>query len=131
MNSLRAGGGKAIDKVSSQTEQTVFVPSLQVRKIVELVGKTIAAPPLDGGAVKRESQSVDQEGGRAGSDAEQSGIFGTERLLCFGADEGARSLGLESWPEIEIDLGHRSLDGVAPADVHDALVAGCGADVVL
>ena len=59
------------------------------------------------------------------------GVFGTERLLCFGADEGARALGLESWPEIEIDLRHRSLEGVAPADVHDALVAGCGADVVV
>ena len=59
------------------------------------------------------------------------GIFGTERLLCFGADEGARALGLESWPEIEIDLAHRSLVGVAPADVHDALIASCGADVVL
>jgi len=58
------------------------------------------------------------------------GLFGTERLLCFGADEGARSLGLESWPEIEIDLGHRSLGGVAPGDVFDALVAGCGADVI-
>ncbi len=59
------------------------------------------------------------------------GMFGTERLLCFGADEGARALGLESWPDIEIDLGHRSLEGVATADIHDALVAGCGADVVL
>ena len=59
------------------------------------------------------------------------GVFSTERLLCFGADEGARSLGLESWPEIEIDLGHRSLVGVAPADVHDALIAGCGADIVV
>jgi len=59
------------------------------------------------------------------------GVFGTERLLCFGADEGARSLALESWPEIEIDLEHRSLAGVAPADVFDALVAGCGADVVV
>ena len=58
------------------------------------------------------------------------GVFGTERLLCFGADEGARSLGLESWPEIEIDLGHRSLADVAPSDVFDALVAGCGADVI-
>ena len=59
------------------------------------------------------------------------GVFGTERLLCFGADEGARSLGLERWPEIAIDLEHRSLEGVAPADVFDALVAGCGADVVV
>jgi formimidoylglutamate deiminase len=58
------------------------------------------------------------------------GVFGTERLLCYGADEGARALGLESWPDIEIDLGHRSLAGVAEGDVLDALVAGCGADVV-
>jgi formimidoylglutamate deiminase len=58
------------------------------------------------------------------------GVFGTERLLCFGADEGARSLGLEEWPEIEIDLGHRSLADVAPGDVFDALVAGCGAEVI-
>ena len=34
------------------------------------------------------------------------GVFSTERLLRFGADEGARSLGLESWPEIAVDLGH-------------------------
>ena len=58
------------------------------------------------------------------------GVFGTERLLCFGADEGARSLGLERWPEVEIDLEHRSLAGVAAAYLFDALVAGCGADVV-
>jgi len=58
------------------------------------------------------------------------GVFGTERLLCFGADEGARSLGLEQWPDVEVDLGHPSLRGVAAADVFDALVAGCGADVV-
>ena len=59
------------------------------------------------------------------------GVFGTERLLCFGADEGGRSLGLEGWPEVEIDLGHPSLAGVAAGDVFDALVAGCGADVVV
>jgi formimidoylglutamate deiminase len=56
-------------------------------------------------------------------------IFSTERLLCFGADEGGRSLGLESWPEIEIDLAHDSLRGVDPADVFDALVSSCAADV--
>ena len=59
------------------------------------------------------------------------GVFSTERLLCFGADEGARSLGLESWPEIEIDLDHRSLAGVGRADVFEALVSGCSAEVVL
>jgi formimidoylglutamate deiminase len=58
------------------------------------------------------------------------GVFGTERLLCFGADEGARSLGLDTWPELEVDLEHVSLAGVARSDVFDALVAGCGSDVV-
>ncbi len=58
------------------------------------------------------------------------GIFGTERLLCFGADEGARSLGLETWPDVEVDLDHPSLAGVEPGDVFDALVSGCGADVL-
>jgi formimidoylglutamate deiminase len=57
------------------------------------------------------------------------GVFSTERLLCFGADEGGRSIGLESWPEVEVDLGHPSLRGVAQVDLHDALVAGCAADV--
>ena len=58
-------------------------------------------------------------------------VFSTTRLLCFGADEGARSLGLESWPDIEVDCGHVSLRGVEPADVFDALVSSCSADVVV
>jgi formimidoylglutamate deiminase len=58
------------------------------------------------------------------------GVFSTERLLCFGADEGGRSLALESWPDIEVDLEHPSLRGVAPGDVFDALVSSCSADVV-
>ncbi len=58
------------------------------------------------------------------------GVFSTDELYAFGADVGAWSLGLTSWPEIEVDLEHRSLAGVAPAHVPAALVAGCGADVV-
>jgi formimidoylglutamate deiminase len=59
------------------------------------------------------------------------GLFSTERLLCFGADEGARSLGLEAWPDIEMDLTHQSLRGVASGDVFDALISSCSSDVVL
>ena len=58
------------------------------------------------------------------------GVFTTEELLRFGSEQGARALGLDAWPEIEIDLGHRSLAGVTRGDVPAALVAGCGADVV-
>jgi formimidoylglutamate deiminase len=50
-------------------------------------------------------------------------------LLCFGSDEGAASLGLSAWPEANVDLTHRSLQGVADADLLGALVFGCAADV--
>ena len=58
------------------------------------------------------------------------GVFSTDELHAFGGEVGARSLGLESWPEIEIDLEHRSLRDVEPEHVRSALIAGCGADVV-
>ena len=51
-------------------------------------------------------------------------------LLCFGADEGAAALGLDSWPDVEVDLEHTSLSGVAREDLLDALVFGCSADVL-
>jgi len=56
-------------------------------------------------------------------------VISTASLLCFGADEGAGSLGLEQWDEIEVDLGHASLRGVD--DVFEGLVAGCSADVLI
>ena len=59
------------------------------------------------------------------------GVFSTDDLLEMGGAVGARALGLDGWPDVEIDLSHRSLAGVAPEHVPAALVAGCGADVVL
>ena len=59
------------------------------------------------------------------------GVFSNEELLRFGSETGARSLGLDEWPGIEINLAHRSLAGVAREHAPAALVAGCGADVVL
>ena len=54
-------------------------------------------------------------------------VISTETLLCFGADEGAGALGIETWDDIEVDLAHRSLRGVE--DVFEGLIAGCAADV--
>jgi formimidoylglutamate deiminase len=54
-------------------------------------------------------------------------VISVDRLLCFGADEGAGALGLEEWDDVEVDLGHPSLRGVE--DVFEGLIAGCGADV--
>jgi formimidoylglutamate deiminase len=59
------------------------------------------------------------------------GVFSTEELYTFGSEVGARALGVDSWPDVEIDLGHRSLRGVAAEHVPAALVAGCGGDVVV
>ena len=59
------------------------------------------------------------------------GVFAADELHASGGDVGARSLGLESWPGIEIDLAHLSLRDVAREHVRSALIAGCGADVVV
>jgi len=56
-------------------------------------------------------------------------VIGRSTLLCFGSDEGAAALGLERWPDVEVDLEHPSLAGVPEDGVHAALVFGCSADV--
>ena len=59
------------------------------------------------------------------------GVFSTDALFEIGSAAGARALGIETWPSIEIDLDHPSLAGVAAEHIRAALVAGCGADVVV
>jgi formimidoylglutamate deiminase len=56
-------------------------------------------------------------------------VIAPDALLRMGADEGAASLGLEAWPNAEVDLEHRSLAGLDESDVRAALVFGCAADV--
>ena len=62
----------------------------------------------------------------------QRGVLSTDELYAIGSEVGATALGLDasSIDEIAVDLGHRSLTGVAPEDVPAALIAGCAADVV-
>jgi formimidoylglutamate deiminase len=55
-------------------------------------------------------------------------VLTVDTLLCFGSDEGAGALGLESWPAIAIDEEHPHLSGVD--DPLQALIASCSADVV-
>src|SRR6185437_11295341 len=57
-------------------------------------------------------------------------VVSPDSLLSFGSDEGAASLALESWDEIEVDLEHPSLRGVDEEDVFAALVFGCSAEVL-
>jgi formimidoylglutamate deiminase len=57
------------------------------------------------------------------------GVIPLASLLASGAEEGAAALGLETWPDASVDLGHPSLRGVEPDDVPEALVFGCSADV--
>jgi formimidoylglutamate deiminase len=56
-------------------------------------------------------------------------VISPDTLLCFGADEGAAALGLESWPDVEVDLDHPSLAGLEASDAFGALIFGCSADV--
>jgi formimidoylglutamate deiminase len=58
------------------------------------------------------------------------GVVSLDSLLCFGSDEGAAALGLEEWPDAEVDLAHPQLRGVDEAAVYDALVFSCSGDVL-
>jgi formimidoylglutamate deiminase len=58
------------------------------------------------------------------------GVISVDALLCFGSDEGAAALGLETWPDAVIDLDHQQLRGVAPANVYEGLVLGCAGEVL-
>ena len=55
-------------------------------------------------------------------------VLSVDALLSIGSDAGAAALGLEQWPQIEIDTAHPQLEGVA--DPRTALVHSCSADVV-
>src|SRR5204862_6296713 len=57
-------------------------------------------------------------------------VLSVERLLCYGADEGAGALGLERWDDATVDLEHPSLRGIEETDVFAALVFGCSAEVL-
>jgi formimidoylglutamate deiminase len=67
--------------------------------------------------------------GIARRQAGRRNIVSVESLLCFGSDEGAASLGLDAWPDVEVDLSHPLLEGVDEGDVFAALVFSCSADV--
>jgi formimidoylglutamate deiminase len=56
-------------------------------------------------------------------------VIPLHNLLRIGADEGAASLALQTWPDAEVDLDHPSLVGLDEPDAHAALVFGCAADV--
>jgi formimidoylglutamate deiminase len=54
-------------------------------------------------------------------------VFSVDDLLAIGRENGARALGVDEWPDVEVDLEHLQLRGVD--DWRSALVAGCSADV--
>ncbi len=57
------------------------------------------------------------------------GVFTTEALWEIGGANGGRSIGIDSWDDIHVDVDHPSLAGVDTHDLRAALVAGCSADV--
>jgi formimidoylglutamate deiminase len=56
-------------------------------------------------------------------------VIPPDRLLEIGSSEGAAALGIDAWPDVEVDLHHLSLKGLDEADARAALVFGCAADV--
>ena len=103
-----------------------FVPveRLRERRIPICIGSdsNMRIDPLE---ELRELEGIARRG------ALRRGVVPTEELLRSGSEVGARSLGLDAWGDIEIDLGHASLADVAIDRVPAALIGGCGADVVV
>ncbi|HEX3455378.1 MAG TPA: amidohydrolase family protein, partial [Gaiellaceae bacterium] len=65
-----------------------------------------------------------------GTARRQSGrrdVFAVDDLLEIGSTGGAGALGIDSWPDVAVDVGHPQLTGVE--DWRNALVASCSADV--
>ena len=58
------------------------------------------------------------------------GVFSTDALWDIGGPSGAVALGIDAWADLEVDLDHVALEGVAVEHLRAALVAGCSADVV-
>jgi formimidoylglutamate deiminase len=58
------------------------------------------------------------------------GVISLDALLEFGSDEGAASIGIETWPDAIVDLEHPQLRGVDESGVYDALVFGCTGDAL-
>jgi formimidoylglutamate deiminase len=56
-------------------------------------------------------------------------VFEVNDLYAIGSANGARALGLQSWPDIAVDVGHPQLAGVE--DWRNALVAACSAEVLV
>jgi formimidoylglutamate deiminase len=55
-------------------------------------------------------------------------VFAVGELLEIGSFAGGRALGLDSWPDVAVDVGHPQLAGVE--EWRNALVAGCSSDVL-
>jgi len=55
-------------------------------------------------------------------------VLKVDDLLSIGSDEGAAAIGLEAWPDVEVDVAHPQLRGVDEPIC--ALVHGCSADVL-
>jgi formimidoylglutamate deiminase len=54
-------------------------------------------------------------------------VFAVDELLEIGSIAGGCALGLDTWPDVVVDVEHPQLAGVA--DWRNALVAGCSSDV--
>jgi formimidoylglutamate deiminase len=55
-------------------------------------------------------------------------VFAVDELLDIGSTSGAKALGLESWPDVSVDVANPQLARVD--DWRNALVAGCSAEVL-
>jgi formimidoylglutamate deiminase len=75
-------------------------------------------------------EELRQLDGIARREALRRDVLTPDALFAIGGRNGAVALGVDRWPEIEVDLAHVELRGVATGDVRAALLAGGSAAAV-
>ena len=120
----QAGAGVCLCPTTEANLGDGFAPVLEllVRRVPICIGSdsNVRIDPLE------ELREID---GIARRQSLSRAIVDPAAVIAMGTANGARSLALDTWPAVEVDLTHRSLRGVSPDNVLDALVTGCGADV--
>ena len=120
---------RAPDGTTLQMGQGYLVPDYPLTQEVLSSGRPRALTRTDDDVDPAEATVLRELDGIARRQAGRRDVLTVDALLSMGADEGAASLGLETWAPIGIDTSHPQLRGVA--DPLCALVAGCSADVVV
>ena len=114
--------------VCPTTEANLGDGFLPVERLLDARHRRSASAPTRTSASTRSRSCASSRASRAGRRGRRN-VIPVDALLAVGVDEGAAALGLDAWPEVEVDLAHPSLEGVEEDAAAAALLFGASAEV--